>query len=376
MFDWILRRLESLYLWAHRRTYRRRLARQTVFESLYVVSVGNLSAGGTGKTPVALALAKRLRAGGVRTLAVLRGYGGSVSKKSGVGPAAGEISGLLVSDGERLLADVAVAGDEALLFARAPGLRVAVGPDRAAAILQFAGDAQAVLLDDAFQNPLVGRDHELVLLDALVPLERMRVFPGGRFRDPPEALARADTILLTRVDLASPADLAALEGLIQQVAPDTPVFRGRHAPAPVVFESADARQKTQGDRNSTGNSRSVDRPRRLIGAFCGLGNPKGFFQSLASPPNEFEAVFTRAFPDHHPYSSAEIRTLFRDAERAGYPDLPFVTSAKDHVRLAALTDLEAELLERIHVLEIEFEILEERGEEFFERVLGPALLVE
>lgn len=355
MFDWILRRLEALYLWAHRRTYRRRLARQTVFESLYVVSVGNLSAGGTGKTPVALALAQRLRAGGVQTLAVLRGYGGSVSKKSGVGQAAGETSGLLVSDGERILADVAAAGDEALLFARAPGLRVAVGRDRAAAILQFAGDAQAVLLDDAFQNPLVGRDHELVLVDALVPLERMRVFPGGRFRDPPEALGRADTILLTRVDLAAPAALAALEGLIQNIAAETPVFRGRHAPAPVNIER-------------------IDPARPAIGAFCGLGNPEGFFQSLALPPNEFEAVFTRAFPDHHPYTSAEIRTLFRDAERAGYPDLPFVTSAKDHVRLAALSDLEAELFERIHVLEIEFEILEDRGAEFFERVLGPVLL--
>ncbi|MEQ9366499.1 MAG: tetraacyldisaccharide 4'-kinase [Leptospirales bacterium] len=352
MFDLILRSLGTLYLWAHRRTYSRRLATQTVFEQLYVVSVGNLSAGGTGKTPVALALAGHLRERDVATLAVLRGYGGSASKSKA---RSGTDGGLLVSDGSRRLASVEAAGDEALLFARSSGLRVAVGRDRVSAILNFAGDARVVLLDDAFQNPLVGRDHELVLLDALVSVDRMRVFPGGRFRDPPEALSRADTILLTRVDLAPAGQLAALERLVREVAPGVPVFRGRHKPAKLAI----------GALEGSGESR--------VGAFCGLGNPAGFFASVAAAPNQFKPVVTRAFPDHHPYRLADIRGLFREADRSGHSDLPFVTSAKDFVRLEAVPDLPPEFRSRIHVLEIEFEVLEDRGAEFYERVLGPAL---
>lgn len=340
MVEFIVRRLEALYLWVHRRTYRRRLATQTVFEQLYVVSIGNLSAGGTGKTPAALSLAKTLHKHKIQTLAVLRGYGGSASK-----------SGMLVSDGTDIFSNVAQVGDEALLFARSPGLRVAIGRDRAGAILRFAGDARVVLLDDAFQNPLVGRDHELVLVDALIPIEKMRVFPGGRFRDPPAALGRADTILLTRADLAPAHQITVLENLIERVAPAVPVFRGRHRPGPLEIGPAGT----------------------AVGAFCGLGNPEGFFQTLAAPPYRLNPVITRAFADHHPYTIADIRALFQEADRARHDELIFITSAKDFVRLDALAQLPEEYRSRIRVLEVEFEILDGRDQEFYERVLGGVL---
>ncbi|MCR9143859.1 MAG: tetraacyldisaccharide 4'-kinase [bacterium] len=374
MLNFFLRILEGLYLRVHRRVYRRRLADQTVFEELYVVSVGNLSAGGTGKTPVALALAKYLREREIPALAVLRGYGGSAARSAKPSAqASGVAGGLLVSDGERRLTTVDVAGDEAMLFARSPGLRVAVGRDRVGAIREFAGDARVVLLDDAFQNPLVGRDHELVLLDSLVPVHEMRVFPGGRFRDPPAALRQADTILLTRVDLASPPAVAELEALVAEVAPEVPVFRGRHRPAKLTdLPSASCDTNAANDANDANDAVNKSEP-AAIGAFCGLGNPEGFFQSLATPPNEIQPAFTRAFRDHHAYTTADIQTLFRAAEQAGHSDIHFVTSAKDFARLEALPDLDQEYRQRIHVLEIEFEVLDGRGSEFFERVLGPVL---
>ena len=356
MFEFLARWPAALYLRAHRRTFRRRLARQTVFEQLYVVSVGNLSAGGTGKTPVALLLAEQLRGRGVPALAVLRGYGGTASK-----------TGLLVSDGTRVFADLRAAGDEALLFARAPGLRVAVGRDRVSAILRFAGDARVVLLDDAFQNPLVGRDHELVLIDALVPLRKMLVFPAGRFREPPEALSRADTIVLPRADLAPPEQLDELTQMIARNAPRAAVFRGRHAPGPVV---------SGGWRGSSLAESTIVKlaPGTRVGAFCGLGNPDGFFRSLSEGPHRLDVVYKRAFADHHPYTAADVRALFRQADRAGLSDLNLITSAKDFVRLAGLPDLPEDLRRRILVLEISFEVLENRQAEFLKRVIGPALL--
>jgi tetraacyldisaccharide 4'-kinase len=339
--------LEGLYLAVHRAVYFWRWRRRTVFPNRYIISVGNLSAGGTGKTPLTLFLANALFEAEIPALAVLRGYRGSLSR-----------SGVLVSDGERRLVTAAEAGDEALLLAASRGLRVAAGRDRVDLIRRYGADSRVVLLDDAFQNPLVARDHELVLLDATVPVDRIRVFPIGRFRDPPAALSRAHTILLTRVDLASPENLRALTGLLARVAPGARVFRSRHA---VYGLHPDIKQQ------------ELSRGLYQIGAFCGIGHPDAFFRSLKAGPLNFDVVTRQAFPDHHPYTVAELRDLFAGAARQGYPQLRFVTTAKDMVRIAELRDLPGELRRRIHALEMRLEILDGQTVPFVRQVLGPAL---
>ncbi len=329
-----LRLLEELYLFLHRRTYARRLRDQRRYEHKYVVSVGNISAGGTGKTPATLLLAAELERLGIPTLAALRGYGATASKNP---------EGVLVSDGERLFADVRTAGDEALLLARSPGLRVAAGPKRAVLIERFGTSADCVLLDDAFQNPLVYRDHELVLIDATVPPERVRVFPAGRFRERLDALTRADTILLTRANLAGDELLKAWHEALAAHAHAT-IYEAEHAP------------------------RSIEPPLTAgtpAGAFCGIGNPEAFFNSLST----YGIILTerRSFPDHHFYARRDLDRLFADP-----PELPWITTAKDFVRIDDLLrrDENPDWRSRLHVLEMELRIRHGRGEEFLRRVLG------
>lgn len=305
--------LGKLYLHLHERTYRSRLQKQQHFPEKYILSVGNLSAGGTGKTPVAAFLARHSPK---KTMICLRGYGGSASTR-----------GVLVSDGARLLSTAKEAGDEALLLGNLPGVVVVAGRDRAGLINRFGRDCDVVLLDDAFQNPSVGRNHELVLLDASVPFGEIKVFPQGRFREDLRALRRADTVLLTRTDQVEQAQLDTLLEGIAKHAPRAKTFLSRH-----TFAGISPRLET-----------------RDVGAFCGIGNPEAFFRTVETAG--FRVVRRFTFRDHRAYSKRDLRKL--------EGDLPWVTTAKDAVRLP-----EAFLAEsKIHVLDIELEIA--RGHDAF-----------
>jgi tetraacyldisaccharide 4'-kinase len=156
--------------------HRAGLVRALRVPGVTVVSVGGLTMGGSGKTPVTMALAAAARAAGRSVAIVLRGYGGT-----------GSASGLLVSDGTSLLADVRSAGDEAILHARrSPGVLVRIGADRAEAVRRAALDgARLVIVDDGFQHRRLARDVDLVCLGA----------PGGLRREADAALARADVVV-------------------------------------------------------------------------------------------------------------------------------------------------------------------------------------
>lgn len=355
----LLAPLSALYLAVHRRTYQRRLRAQRRFADRYVISIGNLSAGGTGKTPVALDLAAELIRREISVMAVLRGYGGRIPDQHRHAGAKGYTPALLVAAGQAASDEIdqpvtaREAGDEAMLYARLPGLRVAVGRDRAGVIERFGGpgQAQVILLDDAFQNPSVARDHELVLLDASVPLQAMAVIPAGRFREPPEALARAHTVLLTRVDSAPVDRLAALEALVRKHAPDAAIYYSRHRPKPLELPGSVSDRAAQAADSSDSAVR--------FGAFCGLGNPEAFWRTLEE--QSLSLVIKRAFPDHHAFSVSDLQNLEREARSKGFAKLRWITSAKDSVRLDTLPDLPGDLRARILVQEIELEILPRPG---------------
>ena len=317
--------LERLYLFLHRRRFAGRLRDQVRFEGQRVVSVGNLSAGGTGKTPATMLLARHA----VRPLVLLRGYRGSASKE-----------GALVSDGGAGPAlDASRVGDEALLFARA-GFPVAIGRDRAALIRRFAADRDLVLLDDAFQNPSVFHDHELVLLDARVSPDHMRLFPFGRFREPLSALERASTVLFTHCDRITEQEVRALQTRVETYVRPDAIFRSRHRALGLEPELPEG---------------------SAVGVFSGIGRADGFHQAVVALGYRIQAQ--RQFKDHHFFTQRELGDLF---ERN--PELPWVCTAKDFVRLKAGSYPP----ERLHVLEIELEILGDREDGFLERVLGPA----
>ncbi len=369
---------ERLYLLFHRLNYRRRLRRQVRFKDKYIISVGNLSSGGTGKTPTVALLATKLLSVGRPPLIIMRGYGGSLSKQ-----------GALVSDGKKIFCSAAEAGDEALELASEAGLskaglsevglKVAIGRDRADIIRREGCGSSVILLDDSFQNPSLYCNHHLVLLDAALPPSKMRLYPCGLFREPLEALCRADTVLLTRINQANPDWLKELRAKLEAILGQKALFESRHRPVGIfpafpassptaasstnVSIEAEAFVKSAASESATLESTALE-PAALgeVGAFCGIGQPRAFFSTLRQMG--VSIVRQQAFRDHHPYSRRNIENLFSP------PKLPWITTAKDLARLKRDNLLTIAEQNSLYILKIEMEILRGKEEQFFLRVLG------
>jgi len=272
-----------------------------------VIGVGNLTVGGTGKTPTVILLANALRGRGLRPAVLSRGYGGNARTPVNI-----------VSDGYRILVDWRQAGDEPLLIARmTPGVPVLTGARRsltgAAALERFGADC--LVLDDAFQHRALHRDIDILLVDATRPFGNGFLLPRGPLREAPESIRRAHVVILTGADRQVPEP-----PLIKTLS--VPRFRGTHRPQALV----------EGD---TGRLRSLTelRGQRLC-AFAGIGRPEAFRQTLAELGTQVTAF--KAYPDHHPYSRSDLDRLLLLAGQSGTDRL--LTTEKDGVRLAAFPD--------------------------------------
>ena len=288
-----------------------------------VVSVGNLTFGGTGKTPFVEFLARRLRFEGFRPAILSRGYG-RLSK----GP-------LLVSRGEGPLVSPDEGGDEPVALARRlPGVAVAVAARRAdAAKLALPLSSDVFLLDDGFQHLAVKRDANLLLLDARDPFGGGVLPPAGRLREPLDAMRRADAIVFTRVERDLPSPEA--ERTVALLCPETPVFH--------------AAIRADGLRDEAGSpvdAREVSL-RRCVAA-CGVAEPGGFGASLRRLDLSAEETFV--FPDHHRYTDRELRRIRQTADRTGAAFL--VTTEKDAVKVAGRVSL------AVVTIHLEVEVLE------------------
>ncbi|MHB1038561.1 MAG: tetraacyldisaccharide 4'-kinase [Pirellulales bacterium] len=240
-----------------------------------VVSVGNLSLGGTGKTPMVEWLARWFLARGVRVAVISRGYG---AKQGG-------------------------ANDEALeLERKLPGIVHLENPDRVAAARRAIDElgCQAILLDDAFQHRRLARDLDIVLLDALEPFGFGHVFPRGTLREPVAGLARAQVVALSRADMAEPAERARIRAEVRRLAPRAAWLELVHAPR--CLRSADG-----------GHEPLESLAGQPVAAFCGLGNPAGFRHTLAT--QGYRVAAFREFADHHAYAPADLASLAAWADR-------------------------------------------------------------
>lgn len=285
-----------------------------------VVSVGNLTTGGTGKTPMTLYLAKILRSCDLKVLIVSRGY----KSKS-------EKVGAVVSDGKKLLCDARGAGDEPYLMARLlESVPVMVGRDRMttiqSGIRRFSPDI--VLLDDAFQHQRLARDLNLVLMDARDPVGNGHLLPRGPLREPISALARADAIIFTRCRIASDAKPHLK---LARIISGKPVFRCNHKtvlrfvlPA---FESIRTPPGNGGNRHPNDCVATIGD--RKLYAFSALAKNDAFVSAIRDMGAEIRG---RAdFPDHHFYDQDEIAAVIHSARKAGCDAV--VTTDKDYVRL-------------------------------------------
>jgi tetraacyldisaccharide 4'-kinase len=268
-----------------------------------VVSIGNLSVGGTGKTPLVALVAGLLQEAGERPAILSRGYA-RTEPDDGV---------TVVSDGQRILADLPRAGDEPLMLARTlPRVPVLVSPDRylAGRVAELHLGATVHLLDDGFQHFQLARAVDLLVVDP-ADIDRPRTLPSGRLREPVGAARHADALLI-----ADPAaDLAALADRLG--VPD--VFRLLRESAPAMEETAAA-----GPTPLPPGSRVV--------VVSGIARPERFEAEAREAGCEVVAAVT--FGDHHPFTRADVGRLAETV--AAHPDSVVLTTEKDLMRLLPL----------------------------------------
>jgi tetraacyldisaccharide 4'-kinase len=304
-----------------------------------VLSVGNISVGGSGKTPFVEMLADRLRERDQQVVIILRGYRGGSTKPT------------VVSDGTRVRCEPPVAADEAyLLAAHLPGVAVLTGANRyqvgEVAIGQVA--CGVIILDDGFQHRRLHRDLDIVLVDAVNPLGYGRLLPSGLLREPPEALERADIVVVTNADAGRDVDSAIRA--IRQYAPAAPIARAVHRPISLI----DVRSEDRVGLERLTGQRAL--------AVSGIANPSRFEAMLGQLGARVAAH--RIFPDHHRYTSADLEFISRAAKDGGASIV--VTTEKDMVKLAYL-DI-ARVDAPLYALSISCELLE--GAELLEAMLS------
>jgi tetraacyldisaccharide 4'-kinase len=272
-----------------------------------VISVGNITTGGTGKTPLVEWIAAEINRRGRRVCIATRGYRRS-------NPA----DRVVVSDGQEILADVKRAGDEPLLLAeRLKGRAAVICDSHRVAAARWAIErlqTEVVILDDGFQHLRVARDLDIVTVDATNPFGNGRLLPAGILREPIAELARADCVVMTRADLAN--DVAGLQKNIERVTHGRPVFRSRMKSIGLrPIHATDTYTKEQ-----------------PVAVMCAVGNPEAFFAQLRGDGHNL--CHTKAFRDHHPYTQNDVDQFLAAAHVRGAETI--FTTAKDEVKLRSL----------------------------------------
>lgn len=273
-----------------------------------VISVGNVTMGGTGKTPCVQLISRYLQKKDYRVAIVSRGYGGNLKDKVN-----------LVSTGDQPLLSAEEAGDESRLHADClPGVIVATGVVRKLPS-QYVVDrlnCNAIVLDDGFQHLGMQRDLDLVLFNSTTLAGNSRVFPGGELREPVSSLLRADAFILTGTTENNRDRAGRFAELLRKRFPGRPVF----------FSSYRAVEAKQLGENGVFSLAGLPSP---LHGFCGIAHPHRFQNSLAEQ-NIHLSGFT-PFKDHQPYHTSHINKLIHRAKKAGAAGL--ITTEKDMVKI-------------------------------------------
>lgn len=278
-----------------------------------VISVGNITTGGTGKTPLVAYIASYLADQGEKVCVLTRGYGRENAQQR-----------VLVSDGERVLVDARNGGDEPVELAhKLLGKAVVIADaDRVSAgewaVRRFG--TTTFVLDDGFQHRKVKRDLDIVCIDATNPCGGGKVLPAGRLREPLDHLARADCVVITRSDLVD--DLPDLRSRLARWNSHAAIFEAKNVIS-AIAQIGEFHAKTQSKKTIEGASF----------AFCGLANPDNFFGLLRR--EKFDVASSKAFADHFVYTQRDIDDICTKAKANGAQSL--VTTAKDAVKISNLT---------------------------------------
>jgi len=259
-----------------------------------VISVGNITTGGTGKTPLVAYLSNYFTSIGTATAVLTRGY---KAKKNDF------------------------ADEPAMLVKAAPKAKVIVNPDRFAGAKKAISehDTKLLIMDDGFQHRRLARDVNIVAIDATEPFGREKILPAGLLREPVDSLKRADAVIITRINQSQPEKIDQIKDRISGINPGIVFATAVHKP---IFAKL-----------IKGKRISLDElAEKKVYAFCGIGNPDAFFQTLAEL--FLNIVGTKVYNDHHNYTDTDIETICRNG-RYKQADM-IITTQKDWVKTALL----------------------------------------
>ncbi len=274
-----------------------------------VISIGNITLGGTGKTPAVIRLAEEAAKKGFKPCILTRGYKGKVKETC------------FVSKGEGPVLGVKEAGDEAYLIAeKLKGVSVVKGSKRYEAGLfalkNLDTKPSLMILDDGFQHIALERDIDVVLIDGTNPFGNEKLFPEGTMREPLTAVKRADYAIITKSDQTADDMLTYIRDRIKTIHPDMPVYLSSHIPSGLIHVSGESRDVNYLDKKN-------------IYAFAGIANTEYFTSTLKRCGADIAGF--KKYRDHHIYSVKDMEQLKQDA--AG---LDIVTTEKDLVKLKEL----------------------------------------
>ena len=295
----------SIAIWLRTSLYAKRLLR-THCAGAKVISIGNITVGGTGKTPLVIWLYKeitensKLKTQNYKCAILTRGYKATQNSR---------------------LKTQNYTDEPAIFLQRCPQAKVIVNPDRVAAAAEAVDKfgAEVLIMDDGFQHRRLARDLDIVTIDATRPFGYGRLLPAGLLREPVTALARADAVVITRCDQTQEAELAELEQKLRQINSNMIIARSIHAP--ICAASA------EGKKISLENLKG-----RKVFAFCGIGNPQAFLNTISMLGCEL--VGHRVYDDHHYYDSDDVASIYEQA-MCSKAEL-ILTTHKDWTKIALL----------------------------------------
>lgn len=284
------------------------------------VSIGNITVGGTGKTPMVAFVARVLADSGEKVCVLTRGYGRENPKKR-----------IVVSDGEKVLADAGEAGDEPFELAnKLLGKAFVIADANRAAAGGWAREkfgATAFVLDDAFQHFQVERNLDIVLIDATNPFGNKEILPAGILRESLAGLNRADAIVITRANLVEAEAVSDLRSQIINLCPGAKIFVSENKISNIV-----SLKEFSAQARASENFGRIELSAKKSFAFCAIGNPENFFAQLRC--EKIDPAATKKFRDHYRYTQTDVDEL--QSETAKYGAEILLTTAKDAVKLTTL----------------------------------------
>lgn len=324
--------------------------------SCAVISIGNITVGGTGKTPMTIKVAQIIRLLGYKVAIISRGYKGGAEKTGGI-----------VSNGHTILMEPDKAGDEPFMMAsKLKDIPAVVGQNRykagRLAIKEFNPDV--IVLDDAFQHLNLKRDIDIVLLDCGRPFGNTHLLPRGILRERVSSLSRADALVLTRFDSVSDYIRQATVDKIENMASGIPVFRSFHVPN--LYKPVSDKKSIPGIELQN-FAHGLLHGRRVV-AFSGLARNNDFRRTVESLKCDLIDFFE--FPDHHKYTEMDLKAIIQSSINAQAEFI--LTTEKDYVRISDEISWPVELV--VVGIELSFENDENAFIDFIKTRLEPLLL--